>query len=266
MKKRQLNYTANSYVKLNKNMQHKLAQNHALRIYNSNSIYSFIPKNGCSTMRLSLALANGCISDPKDFEWIHNNSLTFSADLPSLLLADYTFVILRCPFARLASVYLDKIVSTTWIRRSLQNMLKGKLESDEMTFRVFVKSLIHNETLRHNIHWRPQTDFLVYKEYDDYFNLENFSFAKDTIESKTHINIVDARNLTRHGIDSFILNSDSSYADYLVEDLQKLKRNGQAPQPSALYDDELITLVQNIYKEDISLYKCFFGNENLMFS
>ena len=113
MKKRQLNYTANSYVKLNKNMQHKLAQNHALRIYKSNSIYSFIPKNGCSTMRLSLALANGCISDPKDFEWIHNNSLTFSADLPSLLLADYTFVILRCPFARLASVYLDKIVSTT---------------------------------------------------------------------------------------------------------------------------------------------------------
>ncbi|TAL45777.1 MAG: hypothetical protein EPN89_11775, partial [Methylovulum sp.] len=85
MKTRPFKYSSASYVNLSKNQQHQFAQGHALRIYNSNSIYSFIPKNACSTMRVSLAIANGCIADTDkldelDFNWIHNNNDTFRAD------------------------------------------------------------------------------------------------------------------------------------------------------------------------------------------
>ena len=62
-------------------------------------------------MRLSLAFYNGCVDDTADFGWIHSNNATFRADLASLAGASYTFVILRCPYARLASGYLDKIVA-----------------------------------------------------------------------------------------------------------------------------------------------------------
>jgi hypothetical protein len=266
MKKRQLNYSADSYQSLSKNPAHQFAQAHALRIYRSNSIYSFIPKNACSTMRVSLAMANGCLSNKADFNWIHCNNDTFVADLASLIQADYTFVILRCPFARLASAYLDKIVDTTAVAWELHDAVQRTIENEDMSFRVFVSSIAKAKVLRSNIHWRPQVDFLVYKEYDDYFNLETIATAQSAIESKAQIEIVDARNLTRHGIDRFELVSHDNFADYLPDQIRTLKKSGQAPKPTALFDDTLITLVSKIYKQDLALYKSLFGTKNLLFS
>ena len=81
MKKRVLKYASSNYEPLGKNKKHQFAAAHALNIYSSNTIYSFIPKNACTTMRLSLALENGCIQSIKDFNWIHRNNATFSASL-----------------------------------------------------------------------------------------------------------------------------------------------------------------------------------------
>ncbi|MFZ2449827.1 MAG: sulfotransferase family 2 domain-containing protein [Methylovulum miyakonense] len=265
MKKRQLNYADTSYLSLGRNVPHQFAQAFALRIYRSNSVYSFIPKNACSTMRLSLAMANGCISREADFNWIHCNNDTFRADLAALIQAEYTFVILRCPFARLASAYLDKIVDTTGVAWELYDAVQRKIEIEDMTFRIFVNTVTKANVLRSNIHWQPQVDFLVYKEYDDYFNLETFATVQNTIANKTQIEIVDARNLTRHGIDRFELVSDGNYADYLPDAIRTMKKTGKAPKPAALYDDELVAKVSKTFKKDIALYKSLFGTKNLMF-
>lgn len=266
MKKRQLNYAASTYQYLPNNAQHRFAQAHALRIYRSNSVYSFIPKNACSTLRVSLAMANGCISSVADFNWIHQNNDTFRADLAALIQAEYTFVILRCPFARLASAYLDKIVDTTGVAWELYDAVQRTIENEDMSFRRFVNTITRPAVLRSNIHWQPQVDFLVYKDYDDYFNLETFADAQITIASKAQIDIVDARQLTRHGIDRFELVSDKNYADYLPDAIRTLKKTGKAPKPAALYDDELITKVSKVFKKDIALYQSLFGTKNLLFS
>ncbi|MDD5276584.1 MAG: sulfotransferase family 2 domain-containing protein [Methylovulum sp.] len=266
MKTRQLNYSAASYSNLLKNQQHQFAAAHALRIYKSNTIYSFIPKNACSTLRVSLALANGCIADKADFNWIHQNNGTFVADLASLALADYTFVVLRCPYARLASAYLDKIVDRTTEAWMLYDALDRKLDPADMTFRWFVKAITHPKLLHTNIHWRPQVDYLVYKDYDDYFCLENFPTAKTVIETKAKLDIVDARKLTKHGTDRFTLLSDHNYADCRPDEISALKKRGQLPAPNALYDDEIAALVGKHFKKDITLYKALFGVKNLMFS
>ncbi|MDD4907417.1 MAG: sulfotransferase family 2 domain-containing protein [Methylobacter tundripaludum] len=266
MKTRQLNYSATSYSHLSRNPAHQVAAEHALRIYKSNAIYSFIPKNACTTLRVSLALANGCIADKSDFNWIHHNNDAFKADLPSLALADYTFVILRCPYARLASAYLDKMVEITPDTWSLYDALQRKIELDALTFRVFIKAITRPPLLHTNIHWRPQTDFLVYKEYDDYFNLENFAAAISVIENKTNMAIVDARNLTKHGIDRYTFLNDAHYADTPPDDIKALKKAGAIPNPALLYDDEIISRVKKNFKEDIALYTDLFGSANLMFS
>ncbi|MDP2902090.1 MAG: sulfotransferase family 2 domain-containing protein [Methylovulum sp.] len=267
MKTRQLKYSSATTINLSKNQQHQFAKRHALRIYNSNSIYSFIPKNACSTLRVSLAIANGCIGNAdKAFNWIHDNNGTFKADLASLALADYTFVILRCPYARLASAYLDKIAELTTEAWALHDAMQRKLMPDAVTFRLFIKAMTQSELLRANIHWQPQVDFLVYKEYDDYFSLENFSAAKEVIEKKAQIKIVDARPLTKHGIDRFVHLTDRHYADALPAEIRALKATGKVPDPASLYDDELIAIVKKLFKKDIDLYKNLFGTKPLMFS
>ena len=82
--RRLFRFARTSHAGLHANARHQLAAGHALRIYHSNAIYSFIPKNACSTMRLSLAIANCCIRDAADFNWIHQNNATFSANLEAL--------------------------------------------------------------------------------------------------------------------------------------------------------------------------------------
>ncbi|MFI3188135.1 hypothetical protein BCS42_11425 [Crenothrix sp. D3] len=251
-------YASNSCQPLSQNEQHSFAMDHALRLYTANAIYSFIPKNACSTMRLSLALANGCIRDKKDFNWIHANNATFRTDLASVQLAAYTFVILRCPYARLVSVYLSNIV---------KKYGQYSVTSHPTSFDYFVRELQNNDFRYSDIHWRPQVDFLLYDQYDDYFSLEEFSHAAKYLRGKINLSIVDARNLTKHGMDRFTLMGESGeYAYHSAFSIMQLQYAGQCPSPLALYTDELIAIVKDCYRADIELYKSIFGSKKLMFN
>ncbi|WP_373416736.1 sulfotransferase family 2 domain-containing protein, partial [Vibrio parahaemolyticus] len=69
---------------------------------------------------------------------MHNNNQTFNATLSEALRTDYSFVILRCPFSRLASTFLDKIVSRESSLWNLNNALGRDLNLYEFSFRDFV--------------------------------------------------------------------------------------------------------------------------------
>ena len=194
-------YSAANYNGLAQNPRHKFAHNHALNIYNADAIYSFIPKNACSTMRTSIAYANGCIEDVTDFNWIHKNNHTFTANLRDLVTAKYTFTVLRCPFSRLASSYMDKIVSRNSVAWNYYDLRDRKVELEDVSFHEFVKSMTTPKVKAGNIHWRPQSDFLVYKNYDDYFAMENFGEATKVLNDKIGLEVIDARKLTNHGVD-----------------------------------------------------------------
>lgn len=260
-----LKYSAASYDALANNIQHNFAQSHSLNIYESNSIYTFIPKNACSTMRTSIAYANGCIEDVRNFNWIHKNNQTFKASLSNLIQAKYTFVILRCPYARLASVYLDKIVSKYPPAWNFYDLIKREIELDNLTFADFVDSLLNKAVLNGNIHWRQQVDFLVYQQYDDYFCLENFDRVVKTLKKKINLDIIDARNLTNHGTDRFEFIENKDYSKVKSSDIFKLQQDGFCPTPKSLYFDEIIEKVQSIYERDLKLYLELFDNSYLMF-
>ncbi len=217
--------------------------------------YSYIPKNTCSTMRLSLALANGTIGHQSEFNWIHQNNDAFAADLASIITADYTFVILRNPVCPARKLFLDKICEKAPDAWKLYDNLDRQVKLDDMTFSNFIHFLEQSKIRNSNIHWRPQVDFLVYEDYDDYFALEQFDRTKGIIETRAGLKIIDSRPLVRHGIDRWNpLPVQTDYSEAPVAEIAALRRNGDCPHPRSLFTDLLIDSVRHVYSADFELY------------
>lgn len=260
------NFSASILNNLNQNTQHQFCMSYAMQVFSSNAIYSFIPKNGCSTLRLSVAIANGCISGVEQGHWIHANNQTFKPTLKDAATANYKFVVLRCPFRRLASVFLDKFVAKEPEAWQYRDLLKREVNLDDLTFEQFVKSLAVPPMKGANIHWKPQNLFLLHKEYDDYFALEHFDKATTTLKEKIDFDVVDARSLTGHGTDKFEMLNDDNFSRTSAFDIAVLKRAGKCPSHKALYTEELIQLVKKLYADDIALYSKYCDENDLLFS
>ena len=248
---RPFRYSASSTGLLAENRKHANASRFALCLYRQNAIYSYIPKNACSTMRLSLALANGCIADKTDHAWIHLNNSTFAASLRDMVDTNYTFTILRCPFDRVVSVFMDKIV--------------GEGDGHQgLSFSGFLHQLNQQNWLKRNLHWRPQIDFLVYQHYDDVFSVENMAGLVTTLKEKIHFDVVDARPYTRHGREKLERVSDRSYADVPAAELRSMRQAGATPETAAFYSPQCAQLVSQLYRDDLPLYRHHLGDSALM--
>ena len=256
MARRILRYgTASPDSLLARNSSHMYAHRHALRIFESNSIYTMIPKNACSSLRLSIAVANGVLSGAEDIEWIHLNNTTFAASLADLMLARFTFVVLRCPYARLASCFLDKFVGNSPETAKYAHALGEQVSIEDLSFRDFCLSLGEANMLTANIHWAPQVNFLVYKDYDAYYCVERFGDAIAALPEKAGLPVIDTRPVTRHGLERFRHRPRSEhYSDATIRDLRKLRELGECPEPASLYDDKIISIIQGLYAEDLTLY------------
>ena len=245
------------------NEAHQFAARYALMVAPSRAVYSFIPKNGCSTLRLSLAIANGAIAGPEAHTWIHLNNRTFQASFEWLLTADYAFAVLRCPFRRLASCYLDKIVGRYPPLWRLYEAMGRTVEPEEMTFRAFVKALTAPKMREADEHWRPQTDFLVYGAYDELFDLADFAAARARLKARIGLDVVDARDLTRHGT-AHLTKSDAYGPDTPPLTLLNARAAGEIADPASLYDAALWRTVADLYAGDVALMAETFGTASIM--
>lgn len=256
--RRLLRYARHSNNALVQNAAHQFAAAHAMGIYQAAAIYSFIPKNACSTMRFSIALANGCIASEAQVHWIHNNNETFPPNLSELATARYSFVVLRDPFRRIASCFLDKFVGRRPEAWRFVEVLDHAIDLDHLTFREFVTTL--PKFLRVDQHWRPQVDFLVYEQYDDWFCLEDFSRVVATLDRKIGFTVRDTRHLLLHGTERHrIVASKETLADTPGHDIATMKRNGEIPAVESLFDDEIIGVIRKIYADDFAIYAEMIG-------
>ena len=253
-----LNFASEGNLPLAKNAKHKFAAAHALCIYPANAIYTFIPKNACSTLRFSIAVANGCIPSDGDVRWIHKNNPTFSADLRSLVTSSYTFVILRCPFERLVSAFLDKVVDMHPMAWSLTPTSEGDLNPADLTFRKFVILLSSKNGLRSDIHWRPQADFLVYRAYDRYFDFHDMVEVKRELFERIGLGVKDVRDKTGHSISRFE-RTEGRFADTPVREILTLKREKKLPTLASLFDAEIWDTVAELYRKDAAIYRDLAG-------
>ncbi len=276
MKIRKLRYAKHKDIPLGKNEPHSFSRKYALQHYSSGAIYTFIPKNACSTMRYSLSIANGFIDESTDPNWIHNNvhanSNPFRASDKDIATSEYTFVILRCPYKRLASAFLDKAVDLKVPFQLQCKSFNPAISSREemigfmrgITFSSFVKSLtsLPHESL--DEHFRNQIDFLYYEDYDNWFNLEDFDAAKTALMNDLGLFIYDTRDKIGHHI-SGLSSVSGNYSDATINDLYNMKRSGRIPDAASLYNEESKQLIDTHFNEDLKLYRAKFGKEGLLF-
>lgn len=249
---------------LRANPKHNFAHIHAIQIFDSNAIYSMIPKNGCTTMRVSIALANGAIADASQWEWVHLNNDSFRPSLKELALASYRFTILRCPYARLVSCFLDKIVRRTADAAKFQ-AVSGISDLDRLTFRRFCAELAETRVLESNMHWRPQTGFLVYAQYDDYFCFEDFAAIAPQLKQKIGLTIVDARPMAKHDSGQFkLVHATQFFADVELQYIEAMLDSGFFPRPQRFYDQPLREQIDSIYAADFDLYNRHFPGKGLL--
>lgn len=244
-------------VPIKENKLHSFSALYSLSIYPLDGVYTFIPKNACSTLRYSIALANGFIDDISNIEWIHSNNETFSSTQREIAQAKYTFTVLRCPYTRVASSFLDYIVSGEF---TFKDFSEQKLSINFHEFLLIIKSQPREDR---DQHWRNQSDFLHYEVYDEYFSLETFSEAISTLNHKG-LKVHDTRKYIKHDISS-LKRIDGDFSKIKEVELKKIKDNGAAPNYRSMFTKAEIELVEDIYSDDLRLYKNHFGDENLLF-
>lgn len=258
--RRVLRHGSSSLGSLAKNSDHAFAVSNAMMVYSSNSLYTMIPKNACTTFRLSIGLHNGAIKSPEDYRWIHKNNDTFRPSLAEMLTSSYSFIILRCPFARLVSLYLDKFVSRDPVAWHFKEVASNDPDLPLLSFRGFCNELRSRSVLTANKHWRPQSDFLLYEEYDSVFCVEELASCNATIKHRAGLDILDSRKYVKHDAGRFkaVGGLQDNYSDEEPWKIETLFRVGLRPHYRSFYDDELIELVAKIYAEDLKLYRSYF--------
>jgi len=262
---RLLRHTPGTLDALSGNVPHRFATQHALVHYRSGAVFTFIPKNACTSLRVSLAMANGAIADTADWTWVHQNNATFSATLPDLARASVTAVILRCPFRRLASVFLDKLISRTnefWI---LHRKSRDMIDPERFTFRDFVRWIGKPGFLRADIHWRPQSDFLVFERYDRVFGMDDLDMFADFFEETTGQAFIDARPFSGHATSCLENLNGTNHADTPLVMLTSEKSKGRLPRACDLFDGALIADVARLYANDLKLYHALLGQQGILF-
>jgi len=262
---RVLRHTPGTLDAINANPPHQFAMRHALVHYASGAVFTFIPKNACTSLRVSLAMANGVIADTSDWTWVHQNNTTFSASLPDLAKATATAIVLRCPYRRLASVFLDKIVSRGNELWTLHRKSRDVIDPDQLTFRDFVAWIRKPGFLRADIHWRPQSDYLVYETYDRVFGMEDLDDFADFFTEATGQRFIDSRPFSGHVTSCFEQLDTGGHADTPLATLTMEKSRGRLPRASDLFDDALISAVAKTYADDLKLYRSLLGRDGILF-
>lgn len=261
----------------NKNEKYSFSRRYILHVFSSNAIYNFIPKNGCSSLRFSLAIANGYLDQTSDPNWIHHNinciSPLFHVNDFTLATSPYTFVILRCPYRRLASAFLDKVVEMKMPAQQLCKTIDASINSKEkmidsiqkMNFTNFVEAVTSLPREKLDEHFRPQVDFLALVDYDRWFCMEDFIDIEVRLKSDIGFVIHDTRKKIGHDTSSY-LKKDQDFSMTPISDLRHLKAKGIVPDEKRLYTQKTQALVSEYFVEDVSLYGKLFGVNKLLFS
>ena len=254
-----LSKTFGDHSELKNNQSHNFAKDHTIIHPQSNTICTWIPKNACSSIRFSFAKANGLIRSKDDIQWIHMNNQSFNADNKELMNADYTFVILRDPFERILSYFLDKIChpNNDNDHDKSYGYAKRLFRTDEDTsFESFIESIYTQpKRILDDIHTTPQCNFLIYENYDDYFSIENIEKAKSTILSKTGIQLEDTREFNGIHTSKGLSISESFGPQTTIHHIRNNLDSGLKPISKNMFTQEIIKKISLIYLGDIIIYE-----------
>lgn len=249
--------TSGTKISIDANESHEFARKFSLIHLQSNSICTWIPKNSCSSLRYSIAVANGAILSLNDISWIHQNNKSFCASNKELLSAQYSFVFLRNPFKRLLSFYLDKICHNHNTEDDQSCTLAHNIfnAGDLTSFEDFVNIISKNPWLiKEDIHTKKQCDFLVYTQYTDYFCLENYAESASTLKKRIGLELIDTRDQNSIFTTKDMKMSNKFTPHLSAAQIRTLLQDKIKPIPENMFTLDMASKVANLYFADILLY------------
>lgn len=170
---------------------------------------------------------------------------------PESLKKSKNIICFRNPKKRTISLFLDKIVNNCYDDENSTRIL-NKINKDWSKVRLIdFLSFIHDNKKSLNKLWKDQCSYILFNHYDYIFNTDTleqdwnlcqlYKFLYHSTSQKKRIQDID--------VDSSIL------------ELKKIQEDYSIPH-ELFFTKNIEELFNQIYKDDIILYRTFFGEEN----
>ena len=238
---------------------------------NYNIVYNPIAKNANTSFKKILAHMSGFLYSDLLISDIHNFTdacctglqlSDYSIDIASDVISRiggcdlFAFAIIRDPYERLASVYLEKFVYGRWrgdnskvtapIMQKVQNMSQVDLNSG-ISFKEFVECVLNESLNEADEHWKPQYLYLSdlsfslydFKNLDDLRAKLSHCFGRQFVEFKDNI-VASSGKLFIPNAFMFKSCDFDKYPSVSID---------------SLYSPDLVENVYSCYSKDCSLYK-----------
>lgn len=253
--------TVGTKQKISNNSDHQFALRFSMYCSNANIMTTFIPKNACTSLRYSFAQNNGYITAPSDINWIHSNNDSMMPTISEIQNSAYSFIILRNPFDRILSFFLDKFINSSSDKndksygdtfQKFDKNCSGKC----FTFKEFINNLwMEPHLIFTDIHTKPQSSFLLIENYTEYYKLEEFNILSNKLRSEFSFELTDTRDFTLHTLVDIERKSSGYTGNISLEELSIMKNNKKhLPMQNNFFDEEDSFKVSALYLQDIILY------------
>jgi tetratricopeptide (TPR) repeat protein len=239
--------------------------------HNIKLVYCSIPKNACTLFKNIIVEYSEDKSEyEKSNQNIHQFLISKRGKVSTLLscVRDsgyFKIVILRNPFSRLTSGYLDKFAKhinpesfALDVIRDVQQFLGLEINvENSITFEQFIKYLARKKDYELNDHWRPQNNFVGSVKFDLVGQFENLNHVIDILQNNYGIRM--KKEGSEHATKYQDFSEKLPFHTMYPRDLRNLEGMPKARQ---LYSAELEKIVRERYAKDIELYEKKF-NVNL---